>query len=45
MLMAESAEKRMIGDLWADSSGGECLFAMPSDRDFSQIDRAMEMVH
>lgn len=42
MLMAESAEKRMIGDLWADSSGGECLFAMPSDRDFSQIDRVLE---
>jgi type III restriction enzyme len=33
----DSEEKRAVGAIWASRSGGRCLFAMPTDRDFSTI--------
>jgi type III restriction enzyme len=33
----DSREKRNIGELWEERSGGTCLFAMPRGRDFAQI--------
>ena len=30
-------EKLMVGQLWAEASGGQCLFAMPTGQDFSGI--------
>ena len=33
----DSEEKRAVGAVWASRSGGRCLFAMPTDRDFSSI--------
>ncbi|GGD13097.1 DEAD/DEAH box helicase [Aquisalinus flavus] len=35
-------EKLKIGNLWADASGGQCLFVMPTRRDFKAIDRVIE---
>lgn len=40
-LAADAAEKRLIGELWAESSGGRCVFAMPTGGDLSVIDRAI----
>ena len=34
---ADSEEKRAVGAVWATRSGGRCLFAMPTDRDFTSI--------
>jgi len=36
------AVKRQIGDVWAEASGGKCLFCMPTNRDFKMIDRTIE---
>ncbi|WP_174821766.1 hypothetical protein [Ruegeria atlantica] len=33
--------KRQIGDAWADASGGQCLFCMPTDRGCDLIDRTI----
>lgn len=33
----DADEKRAIGAVWASRSGGRCLFAMPTDNDFSAI--------
>ena len=33
--------KRQIGELWAEASDGQCLFCMPTDRDFALIDRTI----
>ena len=33
--------KRYIGNIWADASGGQCLFCMPTNRDFALIDRTI----
>ena len=36
--LAEGAkEKRMVGKLWAEASDGQCLFAMPTDGNFSGL--------
>lgn len=40
-LAAEAADKRAIGALWADSSDGKCVFAMPTAGDFSTITAAI----
>ncbi|MEK6641135.1 MAG: hypothetical protein AABZ17_10760, partial [Nitrospirota bacterium] len=40
----DADEKRAIGQVWASRSGGRCLFAMPSDRDFSAVDKAIASV-
>ncbi|MCC6489055.1 MAG: DEAD/DEAH box helicase family protein [Candidatus Hydrogenedentes bacterium] len=34
---ADSREKRNIGELWEERSGGACLFAMPKGKDFETI--------
>lgn len=33
----DAEEKRAIGAVWASRSGGQCLFVMPTDNDFSAI--------
>ncbi len=40
----DAEEKRAIGQVWASRSGGRCLFVMPSDRDFSAVDKAVAFV-
>lgn len=37
-LAEDAKEKQMIGDLWAEASGGDCLFSMPIDNDFSALE-------
>lgn len=37
----DSKEKGLIGKLWADRSGGQCLFLMITDRQFGEIDAAL----
>ena len=37
----DTEEKQLLGELWADRSGGVCLFCVPVKRDFAAIDRAM----
>jgi type III restriction enzyme len=37
----DAEEKRAVGAVWASRSGGRCLFAMPTDGDFSAIARAI----
>ena len=34
--------KRQIGNVWAESSEGKCLFCMPTDRNFSLIKQTIE---
>lgn len=38
----DSEAKRQIGSVWAEASNGSCLFCMPTERDFSTIDKAIE---
>lgn len=33
--------KRTIGSVWADASGGKCVFCMPTGRDFACMERAV----
>ena len=35
------APKRTIGAVWAEASGGECLFCMPTDRNFGIIEQTI----
>jgi type III restriction enzyme len=37
----DSREKRAIGELWAERSGGRCVFVMPRGRDFNAIATAI----
>jgi type III restriction enzyme len=37
----DSKEKELIGQLWAERSGGQCLFAMISDKRWAEIDRTV----
>ena len=37
----DSKHKMQIGDLWADRSGGHCLFLMITDKQFGMIDQAI----
>lgn len=37
----ESREKRLIGETWAEASKGECVFVMPTRRQFTEIDAAI----
>lgn len=34
-----ASDKRLIGELWAESSDGRCVFEMPIASDFSAINR------
>lgn len=36
----DAEEKRVVGQVWASRSSGRCLFVMPTDGDFSVIDKA-----
>jgi len=38
----DSKEKRAVGELWADRSGGKCIFVMPKGRDFAAIVQAVQ---
>lgn len=40
-LYEAEAIKRHIGAVWAEASGGQCLFCMPTNRDFAVIDRTI----
>jgi type III restriction enzyme len=33
----DSKEKRAVGELWAEHSGGKCLFVMPKGKDRAAI--------
>jgi type III restriction enzyme len=35
-------DKKIVGETWAEASGGTCLFVMPVARDFATIDRVIE---
>ena len=37
----DAEEKRAVGQVWASRSGGRCLFVMPTDGDFSVINKAV----
>ncbi|KQU01598.1 DEAD/DEAH box helicase [Rhizobium sp. Leaf453] len=37
----DAKEKRLVGELWADRSGGSCLFQMIEGKEFSRIDAAV----
>jgi len=37
----DSKEKRALGELWADRSGGKCLFVMPKGDDWAAITRCL----
>jgi type III restriction enzyme len=41
----DAEEKRAVGAVWAARSGGHCLFVMPTSRDFSVIDAAVESMN
>ncbi|TRL35048.1 DEAD/DEAH box helicase [Rhizobium straminoryzae] len=41
----DSKEKRLVGELWADRSGGSCLFLMIEGKEFSRIDAAIRKPH
>lgn len=40
-LYEAEAVKRQIGAVWAEASGGQCLFCMPTNRDYALIDRTI----
>jgi type III restriction enzyme len=37
----DANEKKLVGELWAERSGGKCVFAMVSGRAFAAIDSAL----
>lgn len=37
----DSREERAVGELWAERSGGRCVFVMPKGRDFDAITAAI----
>ena len=37
----DSKAKREVGDLWAERSGGRCLFVMPKGKDWGAITAAV----
>lgn len=38
----DSEEKRNLGELWAERSGGSCLFIMPKGKDWSAIEALLQ---
>ena len=40
-LYEAEAVKRQIGNVWAEASGGQCLFCMPTNRDYALINRTI----
>lgn len=41
-LWVEAEEKRAVGTVWSSRSNGRCVFTMPTEGDFSVIERATE---
>ena len=41
MTADDAKEKRLIGELWAERSGGRCLFLMIENRQFGRIEQAI----
>lgn len=41
-LWVDSEEKRAVGAVWSSRSGGRCVFAMPTDADFSSLERVTQ---
>jgi type III restriction enzyme len=41
-LWTDAEDKRVIGAVWASRSKGRCLFAMPTDGDFSVLSQAVK---
>lgn len=39
----EEQQKKTIGELWADRSGGSCLFAWVEDKNYAEIDRVIRV--
>ena len=37
----ETKEKKALGELWAKRSGGNCLFVMPTDKDYAAVQRVI----
>lgn len=37
----DSKEKKALGELWAERSGGACLFVMPTDKDYAAVQRVI----
>lgn len=37
----DAKEKRLVGELWAERSGGSCLFVMVEGKEFSRVDAAI----
>jgi type III restriction enzyme len=37
----DNKEKRALGELWAERSGGKCLFVMPKGPQFAHIRQAI----
>ena len=38
----DAEEKRTVGAVWQSRRGGKCLFAMPTEGDFSVITKALK---
>jgi type III restriction enzyme len=38
---AEEQNKKTVGELWADRSGGTCLFAWVENRNYTEIERVV----
>lgn len=43
-LWVDAEEKRAVGAVWSSRSSGRCIFAMPTDGDFSSIAQVTESV-
>ncbi len=42
---AEEQNKKTVGELWADRSGGGCLFAWVENRNYTEIDRIVRQTN
>ena len=40
-LYTDAESKRWIGEVWAEASNGQCLFCMPTNREFRTIDQTI----
>jgi type III restriction enzyme len=43
LLNEETKEKQALGELWAARSDGSCLFVMPTNKDYSAVQRAVSV--
>ncbi len=39
----DAKEKRLVGELWADRSRGRVIFVMIENKEFTRIDRAIQV--